>query len=248
MIATQYKKEYVVKSYEADCHGFLRLLTLMNFLQDAAMDSAEELGIGLKKCSEKGLTWFGSDYFLEIYRLPKLDEHFFIETWPAATKLWGAIRDFFVYDTQGNVIIKVSSQWVLIDIARLRPALLSKYFPDYQALSERAVAVDFMKIKEPENFDREDNLKVRFDDIDINHHVNNAIYPLWASECVSGDFRLEHHPAEIELNFKKSAVYGENVLILTSQNGDETYHSIREEDKQTELARCRIKWRKITSV
>ena len=246
MIATKYRKEYVVKSYEADCHGFLRLLTLMNLLQDAAMDSAEELGIGLKKCSEKGLTWFGSDYFLEISRLPKMNEHFFIETWPAETKLWGAIRDFFVYDAQGNIIIKVSSQWVLIDVARLRPVLLSKHFPDYQAWPERAIPVDFMKIKEPENFEREDTLIVRFDDIDINHHVNNAIYLLWASECVQNDFRLKHYPAEIEINFKKSAVYGESIWILTSQKGEETYHSIRENDKQTELARCRIKWREIT--
>ncbi len=246
MIATKYRKEYVVKSYEADCHGFLRLLTLMNLLQDAAMDSAEELGIGLKKCSEIGLTWFGSDYFLEISCLPKMNEHFFIETWPAETKLWGAIRDFFVYDAQGNIIIKVSSQWVLIDVARLRPVLLSKHFPDYQAWPERAIPVDFMKIKEPENFEREDTLIVRFDDIDINHHVNNAIYPLWASECVQNDFRLKHYPAEIEINFKKSAVYGESIWILTSQKGEETYHSIRENDKQTELARCRIKWREIT--
>ena len=55
MIVSKFKKNYIVKSYEADCHGFLRLLTLMNLLQDAAMESADELGVGLEKCLERGL-------------------------------------------------------------------------------------------------------------------------------------------------------------------------------------------------
>lgn len=244
--AAKIKKEYVVKSYEADCHGFLRLLTLMNVLQDAAMESADTLGFGLEKCVKQGLTWFGSDYYLQIDGLPKIGEHFVIETWPAETKLWGAIRDFLVYDAAGKVIIKVSSQWVLIDIAKKRPAMLSKYFPEYTPLNERALPVDFMKIKEPDSFEREDEFKVRFDDIDINNHVNNAIYPLWASECTEADFRLTHVPAEIEINFKKSAVYGDKIVVLTAKDKDNTFHSIRESDKTTELSRCRIKWRKIT--
>lgn len=246
MITTKYKKEYVVKSYEADCHGFLRLLTLMNLLQDAATESANILGFGFEKCAGLGLTWFGSDYFIQIDRLPKMGESFVIETWSAETKLWGAIRDFLIYDDNGKVIIKVSSQWVLIDIARKRPAMLSKYFPDYTPLNERALPIDFMKIKEPDNFEREDEFNVRFDDIDINNHVNNAIYPLWASECAETDFRLTHIPAEIEINFKKSAVYGDKIAVLTAKDGEDTFHSIRESDKTTELSRCRIKWRKIT--
>ena len=246
MITTKYKKEYVVKSYEADCHGFLRLLTLMNLLQDAATESANILGFGFEKCAELGLTWFGSDYFIQIDRLPKMGESFVIETWPAETKLWGAIRDFLIYDDNGKVIIKVSSQWVLIDIARKRPVMLSKYFPDYTPLNERALPIDFMKIKEPDNFEREDEFNVRCDDIDINNHVNNAIYPLWASECAETDFRLTHIPAEIEINFKKSAVYGDKIAVLTAKDGEDTFHSIRESDKTTELSRCRIKWRKIT--
>ena len=92
----------------------------------------------------------------------------------------------------------------------------------------------------------EDEIKVRFDDIDINNHVNNSIYPLWASECVDTDYRMQHCPAEIEINFKKSAVYGENVLVLTSFDKDESFHSIRKTDRTTELSRCRIKWRELT--
>ena len=42
---TKYQKEYDVKSYEVDCHGFLRVLSLMNVLQDIAVENAAVLGL-----------------------------------------------------------------------------------------------------------------------------------------------------------------------------------------------------------
>ena len=63
---SKYKKEYVVKSYEADCHGFLRLLTLLNWLQDIAVENAQYLGFGFDVCREHNLAWVGSNYVVKI--------------------------------------------------------------------------------------------------------------------------------------------------------------------------------------
>ena len=120
MPVKKFIKEYVVKSYEADAHGFLRLIALLNILQDAADGSAIELGFGFETCWSKGVSWVGSNYLLRINRLPKIHEKFVIETWPAELKLWGAIRDFVVYDEKGEVLLKACSQWVLVDIERKR--------------------------------------------------------------------------------------------------------------------------------
>ena len=185
----KFKKEYLVKSYEADAHGFLRIMALMNILQDAADGSAIELGFGFENCWQKGVSWVGSNYLVEINRLPKIHEKFIIETWPAEAKLWGAIRDFVVYDEEGNILMKASSQWVLVDINRKRPVPLAKYFEEYKAIDERAINVDFSRTEPFDGYNREQIFKVRFDDIDINNHVNNAVYPLWASESVGKDWR-----------------------------------------------------------
>ena len=40
MRVSKYVKEYTVRSHEADCHGFLRVLSLMNVLQDIAVEHA----------------------------------------------------------------------------------------------------------------------------------------------------------------------------------------------------------------
>ena len=243
---SKYKKEYVVKSYEADCHGFLRLLTLLNWLQDIAVENAQYLGFGFDVCREHNLAWVGSNYVVKINRLPKIDEHISIETWPAEGRLWGAVRDFIIKDEQGNDIIRASSQWVLINYELRRPVLLKKYFPEYHFLPERTIDTDFPKIEATEG-ESVKEFKVRFDDIDVNNHVNNAVYPLWASESVDSSYRLSHTVEGVEVCFKKEALYGESVAVYCDMQGDESVHVIKDKNSGQELAECRLKWRKITS-
>ena len=133
---TKYRKEYAVKSYETDRNGFLRIVSLMNILQDIATENAEMLGFGFETCHAKGLGWVGSNYLLLIDRFPQMGEHIIIETWPAEERLWGAIRNFEVKDQTGKTFMRVKSQWVLIDIERRRPVALSKHFPEYNFLNE----------------------------------------------------------------------------------------------------------------
>lgn len=243
----KYNKEYHVKSYEVDCHGFLRIVTLMNFLQEAAVESAEALGFGFEKCRSMGVAWVGSNYLIKIDRLPKINERVYIDTWPAEGKLWGAIRNFLVKDESGEIIIRARSQWVLIDMERRRPVGLNKYFPEYAFIDEQVMDDDFHKLSRIENSADIKEIWVRFDDIDINNHVNNAVYPLWASESISSDYRLSHTPIEIELCFKKEALIGEKVEVYTEQNGNESFHTIVDKGSKNELAECRFVWKEITS-
>lgn len=245
MLVSKYKQEYVVKSYETDCHGFLRIAALMNILQDAADASATMLGLGFEECMNKGVAWVGSNYLIKIKRWPKMHEKIFIATWPAQAKLWGAIRDFVLTDEQGEEIIWASSQWVLIDMQRRRPVLLSKYFPQYEALQERVLDVDFKKAGAFLRTDEKYEYGVRFDDMDINHHVNNAVYPLWASESVQADWRKTHIVRQIELWYEKEALFGNTVDVVTCYENDKTVHSIRAHNLEDELCRCEIWWQKL---
>ena len=242
----KYEKEYVVKSYEVDCNGFLRIVSLMDFLQDIATENAEFLGLGLEDCRKLNLSWVGSDYLVDIIRMPHLHETIKIVTWPAEEKLWGAVRDFVVFDANGHTIIKASSQWVLIDFVRRRPVALRKHFPDYHCLNERVLPTDFPKIEAAaDGFLKE--FHVRFDDIDVNEHVNNTVYPVWAGEGLDKDFRLHHIPAQIQISFKKEALLENKVVVSTTLSGNESKHLIFDKESNETLALCRINWVPITS-
>lgn len=241
----KFVKEYNIRTYECDKNRNLRILTLMNILQDMADSHASDLHLGLEFCLEHGLAWVGSNYHLQIKRLPTLHENIKIVTWPSEEKKIGAVRDFAVYDEKGIMIIAASSQWILIDFARKRPVSLKEHLPQYTVISERTLATDFPKLPDAERADCVRRFSVRFDDIDINKHVNNAVYPLWASEAVEHDFRDAHFPQEIEIAFKKECHLGEEVEVKTQTDGSVSVHSVTALTDGRELARLRIKWQKI---
>lgn len=245
MRVSKYVKEYTVRSHETDCHGFLRVLSLMNVLQDIAVEHAESFGLGLRDCLKQNLAWVGSNYLVQIMRMPKQNEVIKIETWPAEAKLWGAVRDFVVKNESNDEIIKASSQWVLIDVERRRPVMIKKYFPDYEAVHERVIETDFPKIPAVSEATNRVEFKVRFDDLDVNQHVNNTVYPLWASESLDDEYRLTHFVQEMEICYKKEALYGETVVVLSDLHNDVSLHSIRDKKSGDELAQCRIRWQKI---
>lgn len=135
-------REYHVKSYECDRNGTLRLLTLMNIFQDTADTHASLLGVGIEHCLAHGLAWVGSNYQIEIERMPAWHEKITVESWPAAEKKLGAVRDFVIRDEKGTPIIRASSQWVLIDFVKKRPVSLRDNLPQYRVIDERALETD----------------------------------------------------------------------------------------------------------
>lgn len=243
----KFVRDYPIRSYECDKNGQLRLVTLLNIFQDAADSHANAMGLGYDFCRSKGLAWVGSNYHIRITRLPHWHETIKIITWPCEERRLGAIRDFRVEDEQGNTIITAASQWILIDFNKKRPVGLRENLPEYQIIPERALATDFAKLPDLGQISRRTAFKVRYDDIDVNKHVNNAVYPLWATEAVDETFRLSHVPEEIEIAFKKEGHYGEAIEALTEMDDLISLHSICTVDDNRELARIRIRWVNITN-
>ena len=244
MSLTKYTRDYLVRSYETDGNNNLRIVTLLNIFQDMADKSAYEMGLGLDYVYAKGLGWVGSNYEMMIDRLPKMHEKVRIASWPAAEKKVAAIREFEVFGEDGKSIIRASSKWVLLDVQKMRPVSLKDNLPEYQIIPERVIDTEFSKIGEPERVDLETKFRVRFDDIDLNRHVNNAVYVLWACEAVEPEFRLSHNPKHIEMSFKKEGHLGEKILVKTQCDGKFTLCSIQTyggEDNR-ELARAKIEW------
>ena len=245
MQTTKYRKQYSVRSYECDRNNNLRILTLMNIFQDMADINAAELGFGLEFCINNGMTWVGTNYALEIERLPKIHENIAIETWPSAKNKLSAYRDFEVFGEDGSSIIRASSQWALISLERKRPISVADNMPLQQPLEIRALDTDFPKIEEISRCDNQYKFRVRFDDIDLNKHINNAVYVLWAAEAVEPEFRLTHNPAKISINFRKEGYMGEKIKVSTRMDGLKSVHSIwtYDSDNERELARAVIEWK-----
>ena len=236
---------YVVKSFECDRKDTLRLLTLLNLLQDLADDSANEIGIGYDYLRTVGKAWILIAMNVEIDRMPHLQEEITVKSWPSDMSALYTEREFEVWSADGQRIIRACSQWIVIDYESRRPVHLKEWLPLYEPIHEK-VKPDgrFVKLPAVEREDYSEQFLVRYDDIDRNNHVNNAIYSLWASESLKPEFRLDREPASIDINFKKEGLFGEKIKVHTQMDGETSLHSIQAVEDGRELARVKFQWRK----
>ena len=239
----KYTKQYEVRSYECDKDCRLRLLTIFNLMQDMADTHADLMGVGYDICFQKGIGWVGGNYHLRIHKLPQWREKFTLKTWPSATTFVTGIRDFEALNKDREVLFQASSQWVLIDLEKGRPVSVAKNLGEYELFPERAIETNFQAPSLPKRIDFKKKFFVRYDDIDMNNHVNNAVYPVWAAESVPVMFRVSHNLVELEISFKKPALLGDTVLIETEIDENRTYHLIRDEKSETVFAQVSIQWR-----
>ncbi len=235
---------HTVKIYECDRKKQLRLHCLFNLFQDAADMHADALGVGYEYCLSRGIGWGGANYHFKINRLPLWQEKIVLTTWASGKTAVSGIRDFKAETENGELLFFASSQWALISLETLRPVAVAKNLPGYTLHNERMIDTVFPAIPLPENEDSAAPFAVRYDDIDINDHVNNAVYPLWAAESVSHDFRKAHEIAEMEIAFKKPAVFDDDITVFTQTDGLTTTHRIASPDKSKDFSRVRIHWKK----
>ncbi|MDR2412912.1 MAG: hypothetical protein LBD50_01740 [Rickettsiales bacterium] len=217
----------ILKTYQTDRYGNIRPLMLMNELQAIADNHAEVLGCGRSYCMDHGLAWVVTHYLIDIKELPREAEELTFITWPAAHDMLKAVRDFEVRGADGRLMVRATSQWILIDIEKRRPLKLSDNLPYWDIIPERALNRAFDKFQDFEP-QKSWTVKCRYDDVDVNQHINNAVYAVWATESVGFEFRNTHKLRGIELNFKKEINPNtKEVAVDTAILEDVSQHKIR---------------------
>lgn len=226
----RYKKEHTLKVYEVTCFGDLKLLGLFNILQEVASEHADLLGIGYKACCSARVAWVAASYRVDIKRLPKIGEKIYIETWIANCLAVTSQRCYQIKDEQGNILIEGLTNWALIDIKTLRPVVITKNLKiDTSEIDGEKLPFSDEKIRllQPEKVDCESHFLSRFDEMDTNHHINNAIYPTWAAESLPADWQEKNVPTEVQINFKSQTKAFEKIEIFTSIIEKWTLHKIQ---------------------
>ena len=226
-------------AYQCDRFGLMRPLTLMNQLQGMGDRHAEMLGVGYEYCMAHNIAWVVTHYMVDIIEMPHERQRITITTWPSCQDALRATRDFEVRDAaDGRLLVRATSQWVLIDMTRRRPLRLDENLPRWAYSTHRAWERSFDKFPD---FDAQSQhvFKCRFDDIDVNQHINNAVYAVWATESVGFDYRNTHKLRGIELNYKKEiAPTTPEVVIDVAMDGNVSHHKIRTGDAEHAIIKC----------
>ena len=233
-----------IRYSEMDCDLVLKPSAMLQFLQDLASDNAEALGFGYSYIIKHNLAWFLLKYRLEFNDYPEGIYDLTIKTEPRGYNKIFAYRDFYIFhDTKQ--IGRASSTWALVDLNTKSMANVSEILADNKYMIQHEKHendLNYGKIKLPENFDTEKTFEVRFDDLDVNKHVNNANYIVWAIEPLDFDFRRTHKLKTVDMMFKKEIKYGHNVLSQVAINGNTTLHAVKNADTGEELCIMNAEW------
>ena len=224
---TPYSDKRVLKTYKMDRHGLLRPVMLMNELQDLADTHAEFLGRGRTWCLQNNKAWVVTHYFVDILKMPTENQEIEIITWPSFADHLRAHRDFEIKDAKtGEVLVYATSQWIMIDIALRRPVRIDEVLAGWGTYDRKVIARPFEKIPDFEA-ETEWKTKTRFDDIDLNQHINNAVYATWATESLGFGFRDTHQLKRLDINFKKEiSAEGKEMTVKSRVDGTESRHMI----------------------
>jgi medium-chain acyl-[acyl-carrier-protein] hydrolase len=211
---TAYQETFRIRSYDVDFRGDLKLNALFSYLQEIAGAHAEDLKVGYRDLKPLDLFWVLSRIKLRIDKYPQWHDTIAVQTWPKGFHKLFALRDFHVLNENQEVLIAVTSLWILIDKKTMRPQRYDRlptaisFDPDCHALTELPD-----KIKTPDSLIDECTHRVTVSEIDVNRHVNNTRYIEW----ILDRFDLKHHEhnkiQSIQVNFIEEVKYDNFINI-----------------------------------
>lgn len=244
MTKCAYEETVKIRYSEMDYDLVLKPSALLQFLQDMASENAEELGFGYSYIIKNNLAWFLLKYRIEFTDYPKGIYSLHLKTEPRGCNKLFAFRDFQIMD-QEKTIGKASTVWALVDLDTKAMASVAEELKDnpyMKTYEKREDDLVFSKIKTPQNVSREKLFDIRFDDLDVNKHVNNINYIVWAFETLDFDYRNSKKLKSLDIVFKKEIKYGEKVLSQAEIENNRTVHVIKNAKTGEELCLISAEW------
>ncbi len=227
-----YRMEFMVHYHEVNPKEQATPLTLLYYLEDAAIAHSESVGYGLSQVKVEGLAWVLNRWHLQMEQYPLLGEKVIIETWPSSFERFYGRREFLIRNMNQEIIGRATSLWIFYNVATKRPSRISSEFGEVYGLDPvRAIDDSFEPLQGLETgtgagtraekgtevgvgartTEGAQEFSVRRSDIDTNGHVNNANYLQWMLEVVPHDIYRNNQLASLEIQYKKETTYGSSI-------------------------------------
>jgi acyl-ACP thioesterase len=237
-----------IRYNETDINNRLKVKSIFDMLQNSATSHAEDMQIGWKNLLNTGLFWILSWIKLEIDTYPKFDDEIIIKTWLKGNYKFYALRDFLLYDKNGNLFCRATTAWLLINSKSKRITDLNNlpfempYFGGGHALD--IVPEKILIENKKENAYMK---KICYSDLDLNYHVNNAKYVEIILNIYPEKFHLENRIKSITVTYLSETKSNEeleiNVNNITKDCSSQYIEAINQTTKKPVL-KSLITWEK----
>jgi acyl-ACP thioesterase len=218
------EEKFTVKSYECRPDGNIKTACLMQYLQEAAAQHAEQLGFGVDRLNTINSYWVLSNLRIEINRLPKWNDEITVKTWPSGYTRSIATREFVAKDQNDCELFRAGSQWMVLNKSSNRPKNLFRLDLGLPKIGEKALSEELVRLEPQDDYSEVDRISVPYSSIDLNGHVNNTEYVRWGMDALRKAFKFEGNIRSIHATYL-SEVFEDDELDLTlSQNNNRHFY------------------------
>lgn len=241
-----YRRQHQVASYECDSLSRMRLVSLLLLLQEAAELHAASLGFGYDFCVEHETGWVQLSLELEILALPSWKDIVELRTCSAGLGRLIGLRDYEVFAEDASPLVRGTSHWALISMKSRRPLPLGRLIQEMPLPPEYSLGIEQRKLEalSPEG-SKDYDFVAQNEHIDMNGHVNHAVYVSQAINALSDEFLSSHVPHRVSLNFTKEMLLGQLAIVRSRCEGLLSEHTVLL-DGDKAAAHVRIEWRCLT--
>jgi medium-chain acyl-[acyl-carrier-protein] hydrolase len=211
---------YTVRSYQSDRYSKLHLHSIAHFLQESAWLHAEACGVGYHDLLKSERLWILSGMKIKVFKYPSWGEKIVLNTWGNKYEGPFAYRDFDIRNTGNEVMIAASTSWLIIDHKNHHPQRITS---EYQKVPQRGIGSGSGqpgKLPVLKDGTRAGNIIVKYSDIDIYQHVNNARIIEWCinslPDYISENFIIE----ELEINYMSECYLGHEIVFYLQNSSN----------------------------
>jgi acyl-ACP thioesterase len=227
-----------VRAFDVDANDRLKVNTILDYFQDAASNDAERLNFGYSNFVPRGLTWVLSWAKFQFISYPKFMDEIKIQSWGKKQHELYSIRDYLMFDSIGEIICRGTSAWLLLDLKSIRPKILPQLFPEIKMHDSKNALTDLpQKIVPSVKPDLIYTTKIRYSDIDLNKHANNAKSIELMLDCFDNEFHNFHTIKSLVVSFKAESKYGDEIQLF---KGTESTQPLKHYVEAKNLTRNKI--------
>lgn len=216
-----WENTFRVRAFDVDANGRFKVNSILDYCQDAASNDAERLNFGYTNFVPRGLTWVLSWAKFEFINYPKFMDEIKIQSWGKKQHKLYSMRDYLLFNSNDEVICKGTSAWLLIDSKSLRPKILPQLFPEIKMLDSKEALSDLPhKIVTTSETKIIYSTQIRYSDVDLNQHANNASYIRFMLDCFDEHFHKSHTIKSLTTTFIAESKFGNEIQLSKSTENE----------------------------
>ncbi|MBB1095850.1 thioesterase [Limosilactobacillus agrestis] len=243
-----FEMPHLLTYYECDETGNPSMSMILSMISMASDEHSMFLGMGTEEVHATGGTWVVSGYEGHLSsKQPTFGETVILGTQAVSYNRFFAVRDFWITDKEHQIeYARIRSIFVFMNLrTRRMQSIPSALIEPFNA----PIAKRIPRLKRPQKLDEnapviKKDYRVRYFDLDANHHVNNARYFDWLLDPLGRDFLRENQIKSFNLQYLQEVRNGEIVesKVNKLQTNDEkvTYHQIGVGEQNDAIAE--IEW------